>query len=143
MVRVFNGEIFLDNRGEIKSINNFNLEEIKRIYFITHPDVSTIRGWHGHKLERKWFYCIKGSFVLGLVIPDNWDDPSPNLPSELYKLDDSESKVICVPSGYANCLKAVKKNSIMLVMSDKTLSEAEQDSWRYNSDLWVDWKVYR
>jgi len=33
MVRVFNGEIFLDHRGEIKSINNFNLEEIKRIYY--------------------------------------------------------------------------------------------------------------
>ena len=143
MVKVFNGEIFLDDRGEIKSINNFNLEEIKRIYFITHPDESTIRGWHGHKLERKWFYCIKGSFVLGLVTPDNWDEPSDNLPSEIYNLDDSKSQVICVPCGYANCLKATKKDSIMLVMSDKTLSEAEQDSWRYSSNLWVDWKVYR
>ena len=75
-------------------------------------------------------------------MPDNWDEPSDNLPSEIYKLDDSKSQVICVPSGYANCLRAIKEDSIMLVMSDKTLSEAKQDSWRYNSNLWIDWKEY-
>ena len=71
-IKVVDGEIFFDERGKISSLNDFTFDDVQRIYFIHHPDKSIIRGWHGHKKEKKWFYCIKGEFVLGLVKPDNW-----------------------------------------------------------------------
>lgn len=71
-IDIIQGEIFTDHRGIINSLNAFSPEITKRVYFIYHPDSRIIRGWHAHKNERKWFYCIKGSFTIGLVKIDNW-----------------------------------------------------------------------
>ncbi len=54
-VEIVSGEIFLDHRGRIASLNDFRFDGVARVYFITHPDASVIRGWQGHKLEKKWF----------------------------------------------------------------------------------------
>lgn len=141
-VTVVEGEIFNDERGRISSLNNFHFEGVRRSYFITHPDVSVVRGWHGHQFERKWFYCVKGAFTLALVKVDNWEAPSHDLPAEIYSLSERESRLVCVPGGYANCLKASEKGSVMIVLSDKILSEALEDSWRYDKNMWVDWSKY-
>lgn len=141
-VTVVEGEIFNDERGRISSLNNFHFEGVRRSYFITHPDVSVVRGWHGHQFERKWFYCVKGAFTLALVKVDNWEMPSHDLPAEIYSLSERESRLVCVPGGYANCLKASEKGSVMIVLSDKILSEALEDSWRYDKNMWVDWSKY-
>lgn len=105
-IEIIEGEIFSDHRGEIYSLNNFEFEDVKRAYIIHHPDKSVIRGWHAHKHERKWFYCIKGEWTLGLIKIDDWDSPSPSLIPTIINLTDKDSKLICVPAGYANCLKA-------------------------------------
>ena len=70
---------------------------------------------------------------------DNWDNPSPTLQAEVFHLTEDDSKIVCVPAGYANCLKAQEAGSIMQVFSNKTLPEALGDSWRYDKALWVDW----
>jgi dTDP-4-dehydrorhamnose 3,5-epimerase len=138
-IKVIEGEIFRDGRGQISSLNNFHFEDVKRTYIIHHPDISVIRGWHAHQHERKWFYCIKGKFSVALVKIDNWDNPSKDLKAEIFHLSDDVSQLVCVPAGYANCLKAHTPNAIMLVLSDVTLPEAYSDSWRYDCNLWVDW----
>lgn len=138
-IEVIEGEIFRDYRGQISSVNSFHFEDIRRAYFIHHPDISVIRGWHGHQNERKWFYCLKGNFSVALVKIDNWDNPSKDLIPEIFHLSDENSRLVCVPSGYANCLKAYSPGSIMLVLSDKTLEDAKDDSWRYEKNLWVNW----
>ena len=138
-IKVIQGEIFRDDRGQICSLNNFHFEDVRRTYIIHHPDTSIIRGWHAHQYERKWFYCIKGKFSVALVKPDDWNKPSLDLKAEIFHLSESESKIVCVPAGYANCLKAHEKDSIMQVYSDKILSEALEDSWRYDKKMWVDW----
>ena len=141
-ITVIEGEIFNDYRGRISSLNSFHFDGIKRSYIIKHSDTSIIRGWHAHQFERKWFYCPKGSFTLALVKVDNWESPSVNLKAEIFSLTENESRLVCVPAGYANCLKANEPNSIMIVYSDKILSEALGDSWRYDKDMWVDWSKY-
>ena len=73
---------------------------------------------------------------------DNWDAPSADLKAEIFTLSENDSRLVCVPAGYANCLKAQEDNSIMIVYSDKILSEALEDSWRYDKDMWVDWTKY-
>lgn len=139
-VQIIKGEIFRDERGQISSLNSFHFEGVRRSYFIHHPDVDVIRGWHAHQFERKWFYCIKGRFSVALIKIDDWDNPSKDLKPEIYHLNDKSSDLVCVPAGYANCLKAWDEGSIMLVLSDKTLEEAADDSWRYDKSLWVNWK---
>jgi dTDP-4-dehydrorhamnose 3,5-epimerase-like enzyme len=141
-IKVVEGEIFLDERGTISSLNNFTFQGVQRIYFIHHPDKSIIRGWHGHKQEKKWFFCVKGEFVIGLVKPDNWVKPSIDLKPDIFNLYEAKSKIICVPEGYANCIKAMTDNSILLVLSGKKIPEAYEDSWRYDKDLWIDWSKY-
>ena len=140
-VEILQGEIFQDHRGKIASLNNFDYSPVKRSYFITHPDISVIRGWNGHKLERKWFYCLKGEFTVALVQIDNWEKPSPDLKPEIFRLGDDDSRIICVPAGYANCIKAETADSILMVLSDKTMAEAAElnDSYRYDADYFFKW----
>lgn len=141
-IKVIEGEIFKDERGQICSLNNFRFGEVERFYFIHHSNTNVIRGWHGHQFEKKWFYCVKGAFTLALVKIDNWKKPSANLIPEIFHLSNTESKIVCVPEGYANCIKANCPDSIMLVYSGKILSKAIHDSWRYDKDLWIDWSKY-
>lgn len=135
---VIEGEVFTDHRGTITSLNDFHLDGVRRIYFIHHPDASVVRGWHGHQNERKWFYCVKGTFDVAVVKIDNWENPSPDLRPEVFRLTEKDSRIVCVPAGYANCLKTSCEGSVMMVLSDKILPDAYADSWRYDSSLWTD-----
>ena len=142
MVTSIPGEINTDIRGFIMSLNDFHLEGVERTYTIHHPDSSIVRGWHGHQHERKWFHCIRGGFTMAFVKIDDWENPAPARLPEIYHVSDQKSEVICVPEGYANCLKATEDGSILQVWSDKQLPVALLDSWRYPSDNWVDWSKY-
>lgn len=141
-IKVIKGEIFNDHRGSISSLNSFNFEGVERFYFIHHPDKTVIRGWHGHKFEKKWFYCAKGSFTIAIVEPDDWENPSADLVPEVFELTEGDSKIVCVPEGRANCIKANVDGSSLLVYSGKKLPEAYDDSWRYDTSMWVDWSKY-
>ena len=138
-IKVIKGEVFTDHRGVLTSLNDFHMEGVKRIYFIHHPDIAVVRGWHGHQTEKKWFYCVKGRFSLACVKIDDWDNPSPDLVPEIFHLTEKQSDLVCVPEGYANCLKAWEPDSIMMTLSGKTLDVALLDSWRYDKSLWVNW----
>lgn len=136
------GEIFTDSRGRISSLNNFRFLGVERVYFIHHNSVDVIRGWHGHQFEKKWFYCIKGSFIVALVQVDNWEKPSSNFIPEVFQLTEAKKQILCVPEGNANCIKAKESNSTLMVFSGKIIEEALTDSWRYESSMWIDWSKY-
>ena len=138
-VKVIDGEIFRDQRGQISSLNDFRFTGVERVYFIHHPDTRVVRGWNGHRIEKKWFSCIKGSFTLGLVEIDHWEQPSPDLQAQLYALSEAKSQIVCVPAGYANCIKASSPDSVLMVLSSVLLNDAGADNWRYDSSRWVDW----
>ena len=141
-IKIIQGEINRDERGWISSMNDFRFEGVERFYIIHHPDARVIRGWHGHKHERKWFYCLKGSFTLAFVQPDDWENPSDDLVPEMFTLTAEDSKILCLPEGYANCIKANEDGSMLLVFSGKILDEALLDSWRYDKNRWVDWTKF-
>lgn len=138
---IIEGEIFRDARGKIASLNRFSFADVRRVYFITHPDVSVIRGWNGHKLERKWFCCIKGAFTIGLVEIDDWMTPSKALKPGIFHISEEKSEILCVPAGFASCIVAEVPDSTLMVLSDKTFDEAMavQDSYRFDTDYWFDW----
>ena len=138
-IKIIDGGIFTDSRGQISHVNDLDMDEIKRFYVIHHNNTDVVRAWHAHQCEKKWFYCIKGSFTLALVRIDNWEQPSIFLKPEVFNLTANNSKIICVPEGYANGLKAEEPDSIMLVYSNKILEEALKDSWRYDQNMWMKW----
>lgn len=138
-IKVIEGGIFIDHRGKLSHVNELDMSEVKRFYIIYHDKTETIRAWHAHQHEKKWFYCIKGSFTTAFVKIDNWDNPSLDLKPEVFILSANQSQIICIPEGYANGIKANEPDSILLVLSNKTLDVAVNDSWRYDSNLWMKW----
>ncbi len=139
--KIIKGGIHVDDRGSMRFINDFKLDEIKRFYFIKHPDISVIRAWQGHKVEKKLFYPISGSFLIAWVEIDNFDNPSMNLPSDSYILNSTNNEVLTIPGGYANGLMALEPNSEVMVLSDFDLKESIKEKNRYPSEWWFDWKT--
>lgn len=118
------------------------MDEVRRFYMIRHTDVTVVRAWHAHQQEKKFFYVMRGSFTLAFVKIDDWEQPSPDLKAEIFTVSDKESRILCIPEGYANGVKANEPDSILIVFSNKTLSDAKSDSWRYDKNNWVDWASF-
>ena len=137
-ISIMDGEIFADERGTISCLNEFDLSKAKRFYLIHQPDPAVLRGWHGHRLEKKWFFCVKGSFCIGLVEINDWSQPSRDLVPEIITLSAKKSRIVAVPAGWASCIKAEEPDSILLVFSEKTFAEATAilDSYRFPADFW-------
>lgn len=135
-IKLIRGVVFTDHRGDLTHFNEFGFEGVSRYYIITQHDTRVVRGWHGHQFECKWFQCIKGSFVLSFVKPDNWENPSPDLLPEVFHLKAPEPTLLCLPAGYANCVRATEPESLLLVYSGKPLDEAKLDSWRWEPTMW-------
>ena len=138
-IKIIQGGISVDYRGQISHVNDLDMSEVARFYIIQNKDTSVIRAWHAHQYEKKWFYAVKGSFTAAFVKIDNWENPSVDLRPEVYHLSANDSKILCIPEGYANGLKAEEPDSILMVFSNKILSEAVHDSWRYDKHLWMNW----
>lgn len=135
-IRILQGGIFRDHRGELAHVNDFHLEGAHRYYVIKHDSTEVIRGWHGHRFEAKWFQCLRGGFRLAFVQPDDWEHPSLDLVPEVFTLTAERSELLCLPAGYANCIRATEPDSILLVFSGKVLEEAVHDSWRWEPAMW-------
>ena len=133
------GALFTDARGALACVNALDLAEMRRFYVLTHPEITAIRGWNGHRQERKWMTCLRGRFAIGLVKLDSFTAPSPHLPAEIFRLEAAQPQTLAIPAGYANAIKALEPDSLLLVLSDKTLDEARDDNWKYPPTQWVDW----
>ena len=137
---IIKGATFSDNRGSMRFVNDFRFGDVKRFYFIKHPETSGIRAWQGHQFEKKYFYPITGSFVVAWVKIDDFNNPSDNLIPEYYILTASNSEIISIPKGYANGLKALEPNSELMIFSDMNLEESVNEKIRFKSEKWFDWQ---
>ncbi len=131
------GNKHTDERGTLSFVNEFNLQNVKRFYTVTHPDVSIIRAWQGHKIERKHFFVTKGSFLFGWVKPDHWETPSARIQVAKQVLQAQEPCVLTIEAGYANGFKALEEDSKVVVFSDLTLEESIGDMYRFDKDTWT------
>lgn len=138
--KIIKGGFFTDYRGSMRFVNDFNLKDAVRFYTIKHPDVSVIRAWQAHKLEKKYFYPISGIFVVAWVKVDDFDRPTNNLKAEFKILSADKSEILALPKGFANGFKALEPNAELLIFSDKTIEASTNDIWRYDVKLWFDWE---
>lgn len=136
---IIKGSQHIDDRGILSFINDFDMSSIKRMYTISHPSTSIIRAWQGHKVEKKYFKCVKGSFLVSLIKIDDWKNPSYNLKPVNFILDSKKTEILSIPCGYANGFKALEENSQLVVYSNLNLDDAKDDQYKFDEKLWFDW----
>jgi dTDP-4-dehydrorhamnose 3,5-epimerase len=125
-VKVICGNSHSDERGTLKFVNDFNMSSVVRMYNIE-PRIGAVRAWQGHKFETKWFYVIKGSFLVKIMNMDSHH-------VDIYKLNSVEPKVLRIPGGNYNGFEAIETGSILVVFSDFDLQQSKEDDYRVDVD---------
>lgn len=122
-----------DQRGIITYNNDFDASQIKRIYTIENASLDFIRGWQGHKIEQRWFACMKGKFEIRVIKVDDFENPSKDLAQNKYELTTDSLDFLHVPSGCITAIQALEEDSKLLVLGDYLLGEI-QDEYRFELD---------
>lgn len=130
------GGFFEDLRGRLDFVNDFDLTQIKRFYFTSNKAIKKFRGWQGHKIESKWFFCVQGKFEVEIIKIDNWDKPSKNLIIKKYILDSNNPQVLFIPNGYVNGFSALVEKSKLMILSNYKLLENPNDEIRFKKNKW-------
>ena len=131
--QLLNGGSHGDLRGIIRFNNIFDSSAVKRMYTIENVDTLFIRGWQGHKIEQRWFTVMQGSFKIDLLAIDDWDNPCKKAEFITYILDSKNLDVLHVPKGYISSIQSISDKSRLLVMSDYSLNEIN-DEYRFPID---------
>ena len=137
MPEIIQGNIHTDQRGNIRFVNDFKFENVKRFYIITHSDIDVIRAWQGHQKETKYLYVAKGAFSVNWINIDNWTDPSRELEIHTKRITERKSEILIIPPGHVNGFKALEPDSTLIIFSDKTLQESKEDDFRFPLDYWA------
>lgn len=134
VIKVIGGS-FSDERGQVFFNNDLNLADVKRIYMIENKNQEIDRAWQAHKIESRWFIAVSGSFRIKLVKIDDFDAPSDALEPKTFILKAGQLEALIVKPGYASSIKAAEKHSKLIVLSDYSLGEV-QDNYKYDSNKW-------
>jgi len=136
-IQIIPGGIATDHRGQIRFVNGFDMTDVKRFYILKNSDINLVRGWRGHRIEKRWFYVLSGAFCIDIVKIDDWERASPGLSIESFLLNDTEQNVLYVPEGHATAIKSLHKDSEMLIYADHGIEEAKNDDHTWSLDYFV------
>ena len=134
--QLLSGSIHSDERGILKFFNDIDLAAIVRFYEIAPSSTKTIRAWQGHMEEKKWLYCLSGSFVVNLIKIDDFQNPFEQTKAERFVLSENDPRVLFVPGGYANGFKAETEGSKLMVFSNFSVTQTQKDDFRYPAVQW-------
>jgi dTDP-4-dehydrorhamnose 3,5-epimerase-like enzyme len=123
MMKIIEGSSFLDNRGIISLLNDFDLKNIRRMYVIK-PETGVIRAWQGHKKERKRLYVLTGCFQVQIVNMLDRNKRRNLIPNS------NENRVFQIELGHYNGFEDLEDSSELLVFSDQTLDDSKGDDYR-------------
>ncbi len=140
-VRLIEGGIAFDDRGNVSFVNGFDFLGVKRFYAVANHRAGFVRAWHAHRNEAKYVYAARGSAVVAAVKIDRWDNPSRELPVERFVLSGGKPSVLYIPKGYANGFMSLTPDALLLFFSTSTLEESRGDDVRYDARHWDPWGV--
>jgi len=83
-----------------------------------------IVAWHKHEIQTDYWYCIKGSFKVGLAEPQ--DDGSYKVRWEY--ISDKNPRTLTIPPGTYHGYKALQPESTILYYLDQKYSTS--DEWK-------------
>lgn len=142
LTELIKGGAFSDERGILHFFNDFDMSPIVRMYEIAPKDTVTIRAWQAHKLERKWFYCTAGSFIINSIPVDSFEKPSTEISVKKVTLTENIPNVLQLPGGHASGIKALQADSKLMVFSNFTVSQSKKDDYRFEKDYWTaEWTI--
>lgn len=132
------GGLATDDRGTLRFVNNFNPSEcqIKRFYQVENHAKGYIRAFHGHLIESKYVYVVRGSalFVAAEMLQDGSGLKDPG---DLQKvvLTANKPSIYFIPAGYANGFKTLTDDTVVIFYSTVTMEEAVGDDYRLPYDV--------
>ena len=135
------GQLFIDDRGEVGCVNNFDMRQIRRFYTVTNHKAGFVRAWHAHKKESKYVTVTSGSAIIAAVKIDNWSRPSKDLDIHRFILSATIPAVIFIPKGYANGFKTLTVDTKLMFFSITTLEQSQNDDFRYDAYYWNPWEI--
>lgn len=138
---LIDGGSHIDSRGTLNFVNDITFFDFKRFYIIENFQNNFVRAWHGHKNENKLLYCISGTFKVGAIKINNFNKPSKSAVPHEFILSSLVPKILFIPKGFANGLMNLEKKSKIMVFSDKSLLESQNDDYRFKFDFWDIWKI--
>jgi dTDP-4-dehydrorhamnose 3,5-epimerase-like enzyme len=139
--KLYVGDLFVDDRGDIGFANSFTFAGVKRSYWVTNHKAGYVRAWHAHHREEKYFLAVKGASLIGAVEIDNWEKPSKDAKIWRYTLSEHKPSILYVPAGYANGFMSLTDDARIIIFSTLTLEESEKDDIRYPARYWDTWNV--
>ena len=139
--RIIDGGISIDDRGEVRFVNDFAFDGVKRFYLVSNHRNGFVRAWHAHRKEAKYVYVVDGSILIGAVKIDNWDKPSKSLDVAKVILSSKKPSIFYIPAGYANGFMSLEENTKVIFFSTTTMIEAKNDDIRYDARYWDIWSV--
>ncbi len=132
-IQFIKGGDFTDERGKL-TFNNFVNLRAKRLYILENS-TEVIRAWQGHRIESRWFTSLHGEFIIKIVKVDDWEKPSIHLDQKVYTLTSGTLDILFVPPGHATSIQSLTENGKLLVLSDFSLDEVE-DNIKFKPDYW-------
>jgi hypothetical protein len=130
---LFSGGEHCDRRGRVAFNNSLVLSGVKRAYCIENASTQVVRAWQGHKIERRWFLAVQGSFVIKAIKIDNWEKPSSDLVPFEFILNAKSLESLALTAGYISSIQQLENDSKLMVFSDYELGEIE-DEYRFDVD---------
>ena len=124
----------LDERGKIFHVNNFDLSPVKRIYIIENKNIFINRGWKGHMIENRWFFCSKGSIEIKIATINSFFSTKKN-ELTIFTLSEDYLNILYVPKGHATMVRQIKDKSRLVAMSDFKLGVSNDEDLRWESNF--------
>jgi len=71
-----------------------------------------------------------------VVIPDNWEAPSPSLLVQRFVLASVQPAILHIPPGHAFTMQFLTKDALLGVFSSGRIENASKDDWRFDIGKW-------
>lgn len=123
---IIEGFVYKDHRGEVTYNNAFNLADIQRVYTIQNLNSKSHRGWKGHIIENRWFFCSQESTEIRVRKIDEKSNTLEDI-EESFILNSSTLDVLFVPKGYATMIIQQSFEAKVVVFSDYSFETKEKD----------------
>lgn len=124
--KIISGGKHRDERGNLFFNNDLDFGQVKRIYFIENINTSIVRGWQGHKIEKRWFSAVSGKIKISVKNIAMLND------LEIFEfiLDSNTMDYLYIPENHIIAIRSLEENSKLMVMADYGLGEIN-DEYRF------------
>ena len=134
--KIIEGDVAIDDRGQLTFVNNFSFPEIKRFYIVENFSNKTVRAWHGHLKETKYAFVLSGSAMVAAVEMDNVKNPDKNNEVHRFILSQRKPSILHIPAGFANGFRSLEEKTKIMFFSTSTLENSKDDDYRFSVDYW-------